>query len=283
MKTYSLSLIFGLLLVAASPILAFPPAPYHVIYGQVRDEYGQPLTLSSAQIIFSVNEPIGIQVISHINPDLEPGVNYRLTLAMDSGARPDLYKSTALMPTVPFRLHVMMGGVTNLPIGLFANITNTALLGQPAQSTRIDLILGKDEDGDGLPDAWQQLLRDLLGNGTATGPDDDADGDGIRNLDEYLAGTYAFDPENGFRLELVPGANGELLLEFMVISPRTYTLLRSTDLKTWTPTDFRIPALGPDAPIIPNYRAADIHILQIEPVLPPDLPLARYFYRVQVQ
>src|SRR4051794_33089261 len=70
--------------------LAFPPAPSHVIYGEVRDEYGLPLSVSNAQIIFDPTN--GVQITTTIVPDMEPGVNYRLTLPMDSGIAPDPYK-----------------------------------------------------------------------------------------------------------------------------------------------------------------------------------------------
>ena len=259
---------------------AFPPAPTHVIYGQVRDQYGVPLSLANAQIIFSVEGTNGVQVTSNITPGLEPGVNYRLSLPMDSGTRPDLYKPTALMPTAPFRIRVKIGTTVYLPMEMAANYAN---LGKPAQSTRIDLTLGVDADGDGLPDAWQQLLIALLGPGALIGPHEDADGDGISNLNEYLAGTYAFDPASGFWLNVIPGAGGVNLLEFMVITPRTYTVYGSTDMQAWAPVQFKIPANGPSAPNLPNYRATDIRTLQVEPILSSGLPASKCFYKVLVQ
>ena len=132
---------------------AFPPAPYHVIYGLVRDQYGQPLSVASAQIIFQATN--GVQVTGSIVPGLKPGVNYRLNLSMDSGIAPDLYKSTALKTTAPFRISVLIGATTYLPMEMIGNYDS---LGKPAASTRIDLTLGVDANGDGLPDAWQQLL-----------------------------------------------------------------------------------------------------------------------------
>src|SRR5438034_3315991 len=94
---------------------AFPPAPYHTIYGLVRDEYGLPLALEDAQIIFTVestNAANRTEVTDIITPNLEPGVNYRLNLPMDSMTKPDLYKPTALMPAAPFRLRVKIGNTT---------------------------------------------------------------------------------------------------------------------------------------------------------------------------
>ena len=267
------------------PVRAFPPAPHHVIYGLVRDEMGNPIAVTNAQVMLETSA--GIQIQGLIVPNLEPGVNYRLYVPVDAGTVSDLYKPTALRPTVPFRMKVLLRGVTYLPIRLSGtNLmagASFSSLGKPAERTRLDLTLGVDANGDGLPDAWQQALIDMLGPDAKTGPNDDADGDGISNLDEYLAGTYAFDPTDGFRLNLVPQAGAPPLLEFMVIGPRTYTVLASTNLQTWTPLEFKIPANGPSAPTLPNYPAMDVRILRVEPVLPADLPAVRYFYKVQVQ
>jgi RHS repeat-associated protein len=44
----------------------------------------------------------------------------------------------------------------------------------------------KDGDSDGMPDAWE---KQVFGNTNIWDADDDADGDGVSNLNEYLAGT----------------------------------------------------------------------------------------------
>jgi len=158
-------------------------------------------------------------------------------------------------------------------------------LGKPAQKTRLNLTLGEDTDGDGLPDAWERMLIAASGEDlmlTDISPYDDFDGDGITNLDEYLAGTYAFDPQDGFRLNIVNVSGRTPYVEFMVIQGRTYTLLASPDLKTWTPVDFRLLANGPIAATQSSYHATDVHILQVEPVPPGAQPVATYF-KVQAQ
>lgn len=261
---------------------AFPPAPHHRLYGMVRDAFGEPLKLQNATIVFESTN--GVQVLADVVPGLAPGINYSLNLAMDSGIAPDTYKPTALQPTLPFRVRVKIGETTYLPIEM---VGDYAHLGQPAASTRIDLTLGVDSDNDGLPDDWERLLISQLGLGHGTladiRPGDDSDGDGISNLDEYRAGTFAFDPAGGFRLNLVTRAGGAPLLEFMTIQPRTYTVYASTDLQTWTPLPFRLPAEGPSAEARLNYTAPDVRVVQVEPVVAEDTPVALSFFKVEVR
>jgi outer membrane protein assembly factor BamB len=52
----------------------------------------------------------------------------------------------------------------------------------------------RDSDGDGLPNAWEAAFGLATNNANGDdGPDGDPDGDGLRNLAEYIAGT---DPTN---------------------------------------------------------------------------------------
>jgi hypothetical protein len=259
-------------------VSAFPPAPHHRVYGLVRDEYGTPLAMTGAQIMIETSN--GANVAGIIVPGLAPGSNYELDVSMDSGIASDVYKATALKPSAAFRMRVKIGVKTYLPIEMAGNF---ASLGNPAQATRIDLTIGEDLDGDGLPDAWQRLLRTMLGPSARTGPNDDADSDGISNLNEYLAGTYAFDPQNGFRLSFVTDATGAAALEFMTIKSRTYTLLASTDATAWTPIRFKLPSDSATVLSRAEYRATDIKILRVIPLLPDQTPASKYFFQVQVQ
>jgi Bacterial TSP3 repeat len=259
---------------------AYPPAPTHTIYGTVRSEYGEPLTASGVVIIFESTN--GVQVFGEVVPGLAPGVNYQMGISMDSGVAPDTYKPTAFKPTLPFIIKVKIGTTTYLPIEMTGSY---ASLGKPAASTRIDLTLGVDSDNDGLPDAWEQLLITILGSGTLGSilPGADSDGDGICNLDEYYAGTYAFDPEDGFVLDLVKQTGNKPLLKFTVLNARTYTLSYSSDLKNWTPVDFNIPAEGLGSPVRPYYQSGDIRSLEVSPQLPVGATNSFYHYKVTVQ
>jgi hypothetical protein len=209
-------------------------------------------------------------------------VNYRLSVPLDAGLTSDAYKPTALRPLVAFRIRVKIAETTYLPIEMTGDFSQ---LGRPAQKTHLNLTLGEDSDGDGLPDAWERLLMAVVGLDVALqdiDPNHDFDGDGISNLNEYLAGTYAFDPQDGFRLNVVGMQDEKPQLEFMVVQGRTYTLLGSVDLRTWTPVNFRIPADGGNAASRPSYRATDIRVLRVEPLPASEQAVPNYF-KVQVQ
>lgn len=255
---------------------AFPPAPHHTLYGMVRNQFGDPLTAAHGDVILET--PTGVQLRTAIASNLQPGVNYSLEVPMDSGTAADLYQPTALRPLFQYRLKVVIGSTVYLPIEMIGNF---ARIGKPGESTRVDLTLGEDTDGDGLPDAWERTLISIYGGTLSSiNPNDDTDGDGISNLDEYLAGTYAFDPADGFRLSLVGVNEGNSQLEFLAIRTRTYTIQGSVDLQQWTPVSFRILTNNTPGTLLSDYLATDVRTLRIE--VPPQAGITNHFFKALV-
>jgi len=249
-----------IILLFSSAASAFPPAPHHTLYGIVRTQFGDPVEVSPSDVYLET--PAGTQLRAGLINGLEPGVNYRLEVPMDSGTAADLYKPTALKPFFQFKLKVQIGQTTYVPIEMAGNF---AQIGQPSLKTRIDLTLGVDSDGDGLPDAWEQSLITIFGGTLASiNPNDDTDGDGISNLDEYLAGTYAFDPSDGFRLSLAGLNAGASVMEFLAIRGRTYTIQSSPNLQQWTTVGFRVVNGGVAGAVQNNYTATDVRLLRVE-------------------
>jgi hypothetical protein len=242
------------------PVQGFPPAPDHLLYGQVRDELGNPIAHRSSEVYLETSA--GIRIKTQIVPGLAESANYKLAVPMDSGITADQYKPTALQPTVPFRMWVRINGVTFLPIEMKLD---PSALGRPGERTRIDLTLGEDTDGDGLPDAWERAMMAGLGLKLSLAefkPDGDLDQDKLSNKEEYLAGTYAFDAADGFSLKIAAYNGGAPVLEFLAIRGRVYSILGSHDLVDWSPVAFKVS--GADEPAASEFAARDVRKIRME-------------------
>ncbi len=219
---------------------AFPPAPHHTLYGVVRNKVGTPLGTGDATIILS--GPAGEVRRVAVDSSAGAGLNYRLRISEDSSKTSQLYTPTALVPTSPFTIRVQIGSTSYLPIQMQGQLRT---LGAAGASTRLDLTLGVDSDGDGLPDDWENDVIDFDPDDDINGlgdvrPGDDIDGDGMTNLSEYIAGTYAFDRLDGLRLEIKEVTNGVATLEFVMITGRTYHITSSLDGAHWETTPFTL-------------------------------------------
>ena len=258
---------------------AYPPAPYHLIYGEVRDRYGMPLTSAQAQIIFQTQS--GIQISGPVLPGFSAGVNYLLKIPMDAGQSPDLYQPNAQFAATPFKLMVVIGTVTNFPM----EITNYVTLGQPAGRTRIDLTLGVDSNGDGIPDAWEYAFLASLGLNlplSSLNANSVLTPDGRTLRQQYLLGTYPFDPGDPLLITF-QGFNGPSpVLSFPTVTGHSYTVLASTDLTNWSPAVFNLASEAPGSPTHEFYYAAGIATVQVY-VAPPPPGTTQQFYKIQVQ
>lgn len=233
MKTMNLRRwAMGLAAVGAMGVgLAFPPLPHHTVFGLVRDELGTPLTLASAEVTLETLS--GTTLKSALSPGTDAGVNYRIEVPIDAGLTSDAYLPSALQPTAPFRMRVKLGTRTYVPMEMKLSL---AKLGQPAESSRVDLTLGEDADGDGLPDAWERaMIQSGKLNMTLEqfGPGARINGNALTVMEAYVAGTYAWDPKDGFRLDILARDGGVPVLEFMTLRGRSYTISASEDLKEW--------------------------------------------------
>jgi hypothetical protein len=254
---------------------ANPPAPYHIVYGAVRDEYGTPFTSSATKVILQT--PGGVRVSGTVIPGLAPGVNYQVEVPMDSGLTPANYTSSALRSTASYKLYVVLGGVTNLPIQMTGDFSR---LGTPGQRTRIDLTVGDDANANGLPDAWELAFLAVLGSPLNLA---DLKANGIYTTDgrtlhqQFLLGNYPFDPSDSFALKLVEIQNGSALLEFTTMTGRSYSVQGSPDLQQWTSLSFKLPASGTARAAQSYLYAPDIRAVQIQALQPPAVPPMRFF------
>ena len=83
-----------------------------------------------------------------------------------------------------------------------------------------------DVDGDGIPDAWMiQYFGHAEGQpGDRSLASQDADGDGLNNYQEYLAGTNPRDPASVLRLENVQRVGSNVVFVFQALAHHSYTV-----------------------------------------------------------
>jgi len=262
--------------------MAFPPAPYYTIYGIVRDQVGQTLAVEGAQIILLKGQTeVGrAPVVTGLQLDQ----NYEISLRIDTG-RPGtaLYTSAAIQANTPYSLAVEMNGERFYPI----EVAGTLTAGKGGERVRLDLNLGEDSDGDGLPDIWEQWQLYQAGHypdGNGVWPihlidrDGDFDGDGMSNWFEYVAGTFAGDATERIDMQIKEKTASFVRLEFFAITGKVYTIERSLNMQGWETVPFSFTAEGTPQQV---FVAEDVGILPAFTIPTPGG--AREFYRLTVR
>jgi len=236
-----------ILLMAAMAVLptmaatkpAIPQAPV-ITYGIIRDEYGVPMTKESAATLTLVKDDAhdgDAYATCAVGDSGMAGMNYRLSLEIDSSGPRRPY---AVVAGTPMFVKATRGGKVE-------ELSSAAKFVTPAQGTkqRIDHSFGTDADADGLPDDWEEWVLDMADKDSSPSaiaafrPGDDADGDGMTNLQEFLMGTNPFLETDLFKIEsaeLVPGMQRARIV-FTTTVGRKYRVLMSESLSSalWTP------------------------------------------------
>ncbi|MFH1498777.1 MAG: hypothetical protein ABII82_13230 [Verrucomicrobiota bacterium] len=278
--------VFGTLLLMVSRLDAFPPAPFHTLYGMVRDENGQALRADGGEIIFYRDGTEFLRTPVAETARLDQ--NYQIRLRMDmlrTGTQS--YTGLANSPGAVFSLGVVLNDIVYYPI----EMSQPRAIGQPGERIRLDLTLGLDSDGDGIPDAWEQsqlyaggVLPDENGWDLARiNRNGDFDGDGVSNWQEYIAGTFATDPTDYLALQIIGTTAAHARLRFFGIYNKVYSLESSTDLQTWTPADIYLsdPADIANPPAAQPFHRADATDF-VDLYAPADAS-GRTFYRLKVR
>ncbi len=114
---------------------------------------------------------------------------------------------------------------TNMFLG--ADVGN----GHNALSSLFSVLVNPDTNGNGLPDEWEIRYFGSL-NAPNGGPNDDPDGDGTTNLQEYLAGTNPLDPADVFKITSVQIVEADVGISFATVMAHRYRVERTADLRS---------------------------------------------------
>jgi hypothetical protein len=256
---------------------ALPPAPDGLIYGLVKDQFGNPLVNPADQVILQTST--GMQVIGYVQPNLAIGVNYAIQVPMDVAIVPTPYVANALTTGTQYKLYVVINTVTNLPIEMEGAYLSLA---GPAAKTLQNLTVGGDSNGDGIPDAWETAFLASIGVSiplTSINPNHVYTSDGRTLLQQYELGNFPY-VTNAFNVTIVSQNAGSVVLAFTTAAGHTYTVNGSTDLQNWSPLAFTIPANGTQTNT--SYYATGASALQIQTIQPTNAPQMQFF-RLQLQ
>jgi hypothetical protein len=247
-----LAVLAGVAVLAGTvPLLrAFPPAPFFTVYGDARDQYGTLIPAGSASVVLyaDAKETAREALTNTPGQDFNYQIRVRIDMLRENSAS---YSSSALKTGKIFTMGIESGGQVFYPI----EMATPPAVGNASDRRRLDLTLGVDSDGDGLPDAWEE--SQLYQGGILPGANGwdlslidragDFDRDGKSNFSEYLAGTYAADASSVMGLQIKEKLTEAVRLEFYAIYGKSYTLQSSPDLKVWSDASFSLTA--PDAAV----------------------------------
>lgn len=90
-----------------------------------------------------------------------------------------------------------------------------------------------DADGDRLPDDWENGFIPPGAAGLGNAPEDDYDGDGISDRDEFRLGTSPVDADDGLSLSITNAA----IIRWSAKRGVSYDVKHSTNLLSWTTYD----------------------------------------------
>ncbi|MBO5904885.1 MAG: hypothetical protein J6Q84_00540 [Kiritimatiellae bacterium] len=235
-------IVFSVVCVVASSLwsVSIPQSPV-VTYGLIRDEYGVPLKSASEAEVRLVKAAASTGTVysrSAVTDQMLPGVNYRLSLEIDSEGPS---RSYAVLSGTEMKILCTVGGEEAYlsPVSVF--VTPKAGTAQ-----RKDYTIGTDADRDGMPDAWEEWVLRCAGKSydsaavTAFDPKADADSDGMTNFAEFLAGTDPFLETEMFAITAFESvADTDLvMIRFMTRSNRKYHVIFSESLgedAVWAP------------------------------------------------
>ena len=233
-----------ILLLAGSLVISLTagvPQPMCVYYGQACDGFGWPYQQDAEVILYANDSEIYRYTI---DGSIEPGINFMLHAYLDDGSDKEQYARNTVLKsdivTIKIRDHY---GLKTL---VETNAIPSAIV--PGGLYRVRITAGSDSDADGLSDQWEWEMIDWLNDPSIVtladiNPDDDSDGDGASNRDEYDAGTFAFLDYDYFAIRaMTPMPSRRMRIIIPTVPGKTYSVEETANLvqPSWETMSFAL-------------------------------------------
>jgi hypothetical protein len=233
------------LLALVPTLVAGLPQPMCVYYGQALDGYGWPYRTNAEVVLLRGSTEVARQTI---RGSISPGVNFALYVHLDDGRTAVPYSARALRSGELVSL-VVRDSEGQKPIMENATVPP---VGQPGELVLVNVTAATDLDGDGLPDRWEEEMIAWSGGALHSIYDvrgsDDFDGDGLTNLQEYRAGTFAFLDYDYLMIDWLARTPGNRLrMTFLSVPGKIYSVHGTTNLTEtlWELSPFALSEAGP--------------------------------------
>jgi len=114
-----------------------------------------------------------------------------------------------------------------------------------------------DTDGDGLPDSWELRYFGSLSEARG-GADEDPDGDGLTNLQEFRAGTHPTDAGSSVRITAVRLVGGQVRITFPSVAGKRYRVERTDSLTgaPWGIAADNVAGTGADVEVVDSTEGS---------------------------
>ncbi len=196
--------IFAASVACNPPARAGLPLPSITVFGMLLDDYGWPYATDDYVEIYAQGTKI---LTKNLTSASGLTYNFLVRLPYDSGGQLGDYSPDVISPGDNVQINLVDNGT-----GLTVASTNFIANVPPGAVINFNSVSGADSLGDGLPDALRQIIWNAIGNGSPFDPSlvkasDDSDGDGVSNLNEFLAGTDPSNPDDVLKVTISPTAN----------------------------------------------------------------------------
>ena len=234
--SYSLAGLLALTPASLVRVLA-APAPSLTFYGMLTDEFGWPYA-DNVKVTVTAN---GLVVLSQpLQPATGRNYNFIFRLPYDTGVVD--YSSASVTAGDVITITVAAADSGKVLIQRTQTVTVA-----PGTVLNLNLATSTDSVGDGLPDElrfwiWQSLGLSGAFDPTKIKANDDSDGDGVSNLNEYLAGTDPANASDVFQVTITDsGVPNVARLNFFSVPSKSYHLevgQLTGDTTIWNPALF---------------------------------------------